>query len=112
MRDNNDYLQGKGICLQERALVQFPDGAMRSASIWKHTQGVQAIYAIAPNEEGILTPFALVPVWKVQSDEDGQPIWQGMGACTWLDTLDEWWSRLKLAVTKGRTRRLRTLNLA
>lgn len=108
----NEYLDGKGICLQERALVQFPNGEMRSASIWKHTQGVQAIYAIAPDDEGFLTPFALMPVWKVQTNADGCPIWQGMGPGTWLDSLNEWWCRIKFAVTRGRTHRLRRLNLA
>jgi len=104
-------LEGKGICLQERALIQMPDGSIRSASIWKHTQGVQAIYAIAPDEEGILTPYALAPEWKVRADENEQPIWQGMGSGTWLDALNEWWTRIKFAFTKGQTRICR-LNLA
>lgn len=105
-------VKGKGICLQERALIQFPDGEIRSAQIWKHTQGVRAIYAIAPDEEGILTPYALAPVWMVQVGEDGAVYLQGMGAGTWLDALNEWWTRVKLVFTKGRTRRLRKLNLA
>jgi hypothetical protein len=108
---DNGYAAGKGICLQERALIQFPNGVQRSASIWKHTQGVQSIYAIAPDEEGILTPYALEPVWKVRVDEDGDEVWQGMGSDTWPDLLSEWWSRVKLVFTKGRTR-IRKLNLA
>lgn len=104
-------MDSKGLCLQERALIQMPDGSTRCGSIWKHTQGVQAIYAIVPDEEGILIPYALVPEWKVRAGEDGRCYLQGLGSGTWLDRLDEWWTRIKFAFTKGRTR-IRKLNLA
>lgn len=101
-------MKGQGICLKERALVVFPDGEKRSAQIWQHVEGVRGIYAIAPDDEGILTPFALEPVWVVQVI-DGQARWQGMGRTNWLV---EFWAGLKVLVRKGRTRRMRRLNLA
>jgi hypothetical protein len=101
-------MQGQGICLKERALVVFPDGSRRSAQIWQHVEGIRAIYAIAPDDEGIPTPFALEPVWMVRADGEGNPYWQGMASTHWLI---EFWAGLKILVRKGRTR-ISRLNLA
>lgn len=101
-------MKGQGICLRERALIIFPDGQTRSAQIWQHTGGVRGIYAIAPDEEGMERTFALSPVWAVNVDEHGQPIWQGMGA---KNRLREIWEGLKLVWSRGQTR-ISRLNLA
>ena len=102
-------MEGQGICLTERTLVTFPDGSCREAQIWQHTRGVRGIYAIAPNDRGVHRPYALSPIWVVQSDENGRPVWQGMGPTNWLV---EFWAGLKVLWRKGRTRRIRRLNLA
>src|SRR5258708_31085583 len=102
-------MKPQGICLRERTIVMFPDGSIRQGAIWQHTEGVRRIYAIAPDEEGMLNAFALEPVWVVRSGENGQAVWQGMGVTNWLV---EFWAGLKVLLSKGRTRRIRRHNLA
>ncbi len=102
-------MKPQGICLRERTIVMFPDGSIRQGAIWQHTEGVRRIYAIAPDEEGMLNAFALEHVWVVRSGENGQAVWQGMGVTNWLV---EFWAGLKVLLSKGRTRRIRRHNLA
>ena len=92
----------QGRCLQKKAQILFPDGEVRTGSVWQHKVGVWGIYAAVP-VDGKLLFFALnTALWSVVADEYDQPSFQGMGPSSLSGKIENVLFRLLPGGVKGK----------
>ena len=67
-------MEPRGICIEERVRIVFPDGKTKDGSIWQLTEGSDNLYAVVSNGAEMAF-YALAPVWRVRAHY-GRPIYQ------------------------------------